>query len=339
MLNKAHHLPLHIAILLSLAACGGGGGSERAVSANPNLPERGSHLTGQDSSSQGAGLASTGTGSASSDLISAGRDDVAMNGESSASRPADTPAPAISAAGVNAAVLAAMLDTRTPDLSRLGGGGSPVAVPVESPDGPAIESAYGPFIGSSQQLEPSNYVPLPADAPFNPYVNDQYAPNRGGSRYHASNFIQNRWNLSGHAATPFTRMEMNVGLATTDTTLSLGEVLNLITGENSARQAMTLNATGAYSVQTSALVPYDQVIQQWNNGVSLVQLMLRRGREADEAQLCWNVQAPELVRLICNTWEVSEDWQPGQPLSLERHTIEDGRSVHPGEAGHLYWRG
>lgn len=247
--------------------------------------------------------------------------------------------PAISAAGVSGAVLAAMLDTRTPDLSRLGSGSSPVAVPVDGPDGEPIDGERGPFISASQQLEPSNYVPLPDDAPFNPYVNDRYAPNQGGSRYHASNFIQNRWNISGHTGTPFTRMEMNVGLATTDSSLSLGDMLNLITGENASRQAVTLHATGAYSVGKTALVPYGQVIQQWNNGVSLVQLMLKPGREADEAELCWNVKAPELVRIVCNTWEVSGEWKPGQPLSLERHTIDDERSVHPGEAGHLYWRG
>ncbi|MDO4683681.1 MAG: hypothetical protein Q4B17_12970 [Lautropia sp.] len=335
MLTRTHALPFSIALLLGLSACGGGGGGEQAVSASPELDSSSTQMNGQERPGQNTSH-TPGTPDADSATIGAG------HGRPSATpgQNADAPSvPAISAAGVSGAVLAAMLDTRTPDLSRLGSGSSPVAVPVDGPNGEPIDGERGPFISASQQLEPSNYVPLPDDAPFNPYVNDRYAPNQGGSRYHASNFIQNRWNISGHTGTPFTRMEMNVGLATTDSSLSLGEMLNLITGENPSRQAITLNATGSYSVGKTALVPYGQVIQQWNNGVSLVQLMLKPGRKADEAELCWNVKAPELVRIVCNTWAVSGDWKPGQPLSLERHTIDDERSVHPGEAGHLYWRG
>ncbi|MDO4904608.1 MAG: hypothetical protein Q4A16_03510 [Lautropia sp.] len=319
MSNKHKILPVSLSLMFALSACGGGGGStEKAVSATPDAPSN--TIVSGDTSNGG----STQTG--------------AGNPSAAASTVALAQAP-ISAVGVSGAVLAAMLDTRAPDLSMMGSDALPIAQPAANRYGEAIEDSDTPFVSASQQLEPSNYVPLSDDAPFNPYVNDRYAPANGGSRYHASNFVQNRWNISSTAGTPFNAMEMSVGLATTDTTLSLGEVLNLNVGSGGNRSSTTLIASAAYSTAKDDLVPYGQVLQQWNNGLAIVQLMLQQGKDGDEAELCWNVQVPDMIRLVCNSWEVPDDWTPGQPLKLDSYYIEDNRSVYPNEAGTLYWRG
>lgn len=311
-----------IALIFLLAACGGGGGTEKAVSATPD-----SLATENKPANDVAELAGN-----------------APAGDSPGSTPAAGDGHAVlatapvSADGISGEVLSAMLDTRTPDLDLLAGG-STFASPSTGRYGPRIEGSDGPFISSSQQLEPSNYVPLPAGTAFNPYISDRYAPAKGGSLYHASHFVQNRWYISDDALAQFSRLEISTGIASSEHSVSIGEVLNLETGDAKAPHAITLNAAQRVNIPRQGLLRYGEVIQQWNNGLSRVRLLLQKGQQANQAELCWHVQLPGMLRLVCNGWEVPDNWRSGMPLKLESYYIEDDRSVRTGEAGYLYWRG
>lgn len=89
-------------------------------------------------------------------------------------------------------------------------------------------------------------------------------------------------------------------------------------------------------------VGFGQPVQRWRSidGTTL-QLMVLRGRAADEAWMCLRVQTPKIIdRRTCSIWQVPANWQLGQPLTYRGAHVSDDRQVigQPDE-GMLYWRG
>lgn len=89
-------------------------------------------------------------------------------------------------------------------------------------------------------------------------------------------------------------------------------------------------------------VAFGQPVQQWRSidGTTL-QLMVQRGRAADEAWMCLRVQTPNVIdRRTCSIWRVPASWQLGQPLDYLGMNVSDDRQLigQPGEPM-LYWQG
>ncbi|MDO4682066.1 MAG: hypothetical protein Q4B17_04665 [Lautropia sp.] len=327
------------ALALLLAACGGGGGSsDRAVSSSPDAPGSATNppATGGGTGSTAGGGTGAGSGGAQGGSPQVGP---------TAPRPANGP---ISANGISGALLATLLDQQA--INPAAGPGVPnYAKPTRTLGGDDIDNSPGPFITSGQQTEPSFYAP--PTATNNPYALPTYRPASGTFTVLHGTGVQNRWNLSSNATIPFveqvTRATVTIENDTVTLDPSLSIELRTVSFPGGVYQATTpitntYTATQRYQVRFDELVPFGQVLQQWQNpqatgAIGSIQLLVQRGEEPDEVQLCWNTGLTGIKRLFCREYEVPARWTRGQTVKRERYVIADDRSVLSGESGFRFW--
>lgn len=335
------------ALALLLAACGGGGGgSDRAVSSSPDAPG-----STTNPSASGSGTGSTQAGNTGGDTGgntgtgSGGTQGGSTQGGPTAPRPASA---AISADGISGALLATLLDQHAINPA-VGPGVPNHAKPTRTLGGDDIDDSPGPFITSDQQTEPSFYAP--PTATNNPYALPTYRPASGTFTVLHGTGVQNRWNLSSQATIPFveqvTRATVTIENDTVTLDPSLSIELQTVSFPGGVYQATTpitntYTATQRYQVRFDQLVPFGQVLQQWQNpqatgATGSIQLLVQKGEDPNEVQLCWNTGLTSIKRLFCREYEVPAGWARGQTVKRERYVIADDRSVIPGETGFRYW--
>lgn len=317
------------ALALLLAACGGGSGGnpDQAVSNSPNAPS-----------------VSNGLGSSLDNTTDIGASNTSGQQVTPAAPQLTTSA--ISTAGISGAVLATLLDQ--PVINLGAGPGVPnYASPTATLGGKKIDDSKGPFITSGQWTDPSFLTTDPTQA-NNPYHTGLYQPAQGEFTYHHGMSVQNRYRLSHEAAIAFVEQDLKTRLSIIGDTLTLNQPLSVAlatishpNGQYQKRDERTLSlppAAASRSVSFNHLVPFGQVVQSWQAGTESVQLIVRKGNDVDEVQLCWNTNLASVKRLFCRQHEVPANWTRGQQLKYDSHVIDDDRSAMAGETGHLYWK-
>ena len=80
----------------------------------------------------------------------------------------------------------------------------------------------------------------------------------------------------------------------------------------------------------NALIRYNEVLTEWENGAHSVQISIAQVAD-DQAALCWNFHLPHTSRLYCNKWTVPQGWKEGQPLVKAGHylvEVRDGNTTY-----------
>ena len=252
----------------------------------------------------------------------------------------------LSATGVSGAVLATMLDQSS-------GSAATHAAEVHGAGGVVTHDVLTPAVdvrsGLTDYAQPSNPTVPPV---YN--VADGYRPMPGAYRYDQRHVVQNDNQRSAGANRPFTDLWALTYFSQDDRGLAVGNWLSVRTMRSvrqgaqygtqfmvpapAQTQTVMLTAHSAFRVHTEAEVPFGKVLQQWQNGPQFAQLVLREGPGAQEAALCWNYALATAGRLVCQVWQVPEQWRPGQPLVDKGIYIDDDREYYEGESGHRYWR-
>lgn len=389
MKQSLYRMPATAAALaILLAACGGGSGSsDSAVSSSPSpssTPGSAGTLTATDSTTGAATTTQAGTGgtgdatatntaanSATNAAAPASNAATAATGSTAndspagaaagtaAAAPASAPVTqteALTAAGINGALLAGLLD----QVSGMAGMRStPAAGSSSSVHGPRENAADAPYITTLVRLDPFNYSSERiANTAYDRLV---YHPLDGQAEFQLGNAVQGR-DGNKQATLPFRTMQLSVPFSASATQVSLGQYLTLGTGPtlttydketDPAKTSEALSASAAYTVQKDQRIPFGTVAQ-WNGPggsvkleVAQCSLVALNGDQVDTSQpvqqgveTCWDVNLPNMKRRTCHAWQVPASESNGMQGTLATmvfHGIADDRSTYAGENGVRYW--
>ncbi|MDO5101378.1 MAG: hypothetical protein Q4D91_00500 [Lautropia sp.] len=393
MMNRWRVPMTAAALALILSACGGGssGSSDRSVSSSPEAPSAGSSNPGSTTpGSTGAGDANGSAGSGGSQIADGGstpntgntpgsNGGAGTDANTTPTPPAQPPAPQttdqlISAAGISGAALLSMLDQ---ELNRAWPLDTPTTSPADGRHGWFLENGLmQPGVTTYVSLAPQlnyTYTPRPNG---NPYPNITYEPLNGSTTYWLRSYVQFRGGRNKQSTVPYRELSLTVPLQVDAQQITIGDLLSVKTGptlanpraddpqnDKTEHPVVDFKAETAYTVPKNGLIPFGQVLKQWNGADGQrVQLVLEGRCDLLEdqydpdvtgfnpgpnpvaksgAELCWHVDMSNVKRKLCFMFQMpapAEDAANNYVSIPMMHEIIDDRSVYAGETGTKYWR-
>ncbi|MDO4905847.1 MAG: hypothetical protein Q4A16_09945 [Lautropia sp.] len=214
------------------------------------------------------------------------------------------------------------------------------AAPATGTHGAIIADPAAPnlLIGSGLNIDNYRY-PSPNWQGLTNYDPGVYQPAVGDFVRFDSQDVLNLRGMVQTGTLPFTPVTTQIEISASSTAMSLDDEITARVGTGADTLTLELDAAAKRIIANQTMLHYGEIIQQWRNDDHVVQLILRKdGNNPATPALCWNYRLPGVGRLSCHVWEVPTDWQVGAPLNYKGHYVDDDRSHHAGESGHLYWR-
>ncbi|RKW39285.1 MAG: hypothetical protein D8H96_12990 [Lautropia sp.] len=339
-----------LALLTSLAACGGGNDTPQTIDAS------GGEISAKATTGQAARHAGNGTPNAGSAARNSGATtkdtgtdgtaqaatgDAAAAQNASGATPAREPA-TVSASGVRGDVLATALRGSYSDVTA---GGDPWPVPLlnatgQPPEGKITDDTMVAGIDQMtyDKAGTNGIGPYAWKAHSFPWTNNGAAP----ANPIAKDTIE--FGLSAHGPLPAS----TVNDAADADVLQIGPLASLQTelpstdNAGAARAAMlgTSSTTIIRRLTVYKLDP-NQYLHTWrfgsegpDNSTPELGLFLKKGYADNQFQLCWRVEdnRTDMHRTGCSIWEVAADWKPGKSLKAVGYYLMDSIR-NPGIAG------
>lgn len=305
MKKPASQLTIGAAVLLALAACGGGEGGNDAAA---QLKNAGADAAQPATSTPGAVENANSSKQVAEQHVSA--DVLAKVLTSTTTTPA-TPL------------------TRQPifDMSVQWSAAYPAGAPVRAPENPPVRHHQFSSISGDDEAT--------IQAPYEYYLNNSMTH----AQLQRFDFRSLMMRLGISANKEIIAQKADAAADSELLTISPAATVNAYRGVRDIDDPENnqLTASGPLVIKKGANLPFDQVLQEWKgDGDKSLKLVLRKGA-GDAIQVCYDVNIDTAKRTTCSVWSVPQNWKLNQELNFIGYYVRDDRSVYQGGSGELYW--